>query len=359
MSVYKRHGSRFWWYKLSVPGSRPRRFLRGSTGTEDKQTATAIENTLRLSQRRSLPAEQLHKLIDALSGTQTEKSGIPIHGITAEYRRIWSMSGRQVAEKTGRNRVRVVENLLHWIAENRPATSMINEIDKMTASAYSMALQRSVKSKTRKNIIEELSTVWRVLGSIHDVANPWPGVIPKVDDSESGKAFSRQEERALIAAADAAGNDWGLMCRVARATGLRYGDVARLTGEDIDRDAGAIRMRPSKTRRHGVAVLIPLPASVLDLLPEGSGPLFQSASKYYPHNIPDCPFVSVLGAAGLAGRGFTFHSWRHTFRTRLSEAGVSDDIAKRLGGWRHDKTATHYDHSERLDELRNAVESAQ
>ena len=28
--------------------------------------------------------------------------------------------------------------------------------------------------------------------------------------------------------------------------------------------------------------------------------------------------------AKVAGEGHTFHSWRHTFRTRLSEAGVSD-----------------------------------
>ena len=53
-----------------------------------------------------------------------------------------------------------------------------------------------------------------------------------------------------------------------------------------------------------------------------------------------------------------FHSWRHTFRTRLSEAGVSDDLAKRLGGWTDDATAARYDHAERVEELRTAVEKA-
>lgn len=49
---------------------------------------------------------------------------------------------------------------------------------------------------------------------------------------------------------------------------------------------------------------------------------------------------------------------RHTFRTRLSEAGVSDDLAKRLGGWTENATAARYDHAERVEELRAAVEKA-
>jgi integrase len=50
------------------------------------------------------------------------------------------------------------------------------------------------------------------------------------------------------------------------------------------------------------------------------------------------PFKDVLAKAGIKEGGHTFHSWRHTFRTRLSEAGVSDDLAKRLGGWTEDAT---------------------
>jgi hypothetical protein len=42
----------------------------------------------------------------------------------------------------------------------------------------------------------------------------------------------------------------------------------------------------------------------------------------------------------------------------MSEAGVSDDLAKRLGGWTEDTTAARYDHAERVEELRAAVEKA-
>ena len=70
------------------------------------------------------------------------------------------------------------------------------------------------------------------------------------------------------------------------------------------------------------------------------------------------PYVAILEKAGLAGKGYTFHSWRHTFRTRLSEAKVSSELAKKLGGWTVDKTAERYDHAERVEELRAAVEAA-
>ena len=37
---------------------------------------------------------------------------------------------------------------------------------------------------------------------------------------------------------------------------------------------------------------------------------------------------------------------------------MSDDLAKRLGGWTEDATAARYDHAERVEELRAAVEKA-
>jgi len=65
-------------------------------------------------------------------------------------------------------------------------------------------------------------------------------------------------------------------------------------------------------------------------------------------------FASILERAGVKG-DYTFHSWRHTFRTRLSEAGVSAEAAKRLGGWTVDATAEHYNHDMMIGELRKAI----
>ena len=80
------------------------------------------------------------------------------------------------------------------------------------------------------------------------------------------------------------------------------------------------------------------------------GPAQKQEQKKYPYK-------KVLDAAGITDPSITFHSWRHTFRTRLAEAGVSDDLAKRLGGWTNDKIIERYDHADKTDEIRRAIES--
>ncbi len=358
MSVYRRPESKFWWYKINVPGIRPRRVLRGSTGTTDRQTAVAITETIKLAHRKALPGEKLHALINALIGSQ-KQSGLPINGIAPEYQRIFNVSGKSVSPKTSQDRIRVVARLADWVGKKSPEKKNIEDVDKITASQFAQSLKRTgIKAKTRKNVISELSAVWHVLATVHDVPNPWPGVVPDVDDSVCGKAFSREQEQVLLQAADAAGHDWGPICRVARCTGLRYGDIAGLTGDALDETKMALRLDPSKTARHGISVLAPLPADVFAMLRHEGGPLFPEAFECLPRQMWRYPFAKVLEAAGLGGKGYTFHSWRHTFRTRLSEAGVADDIAKRLGGWTQDRTAARYDHALRLDELRAAVVSA-
>lgn len=363
MALYKRGDNGNWWASIYIPGSathgQPRRYLRASTGTTDKIKASAIEQTLRLGLHRSAPGQHLHALIDALLGEE-RKSTLPIAALWSEYMRIWSVGGKRVAERTQATRERIARRLIDWLSRNRPSAAVLADVDKLAASAYAEALKREgAKSKTRKNIIGELSAMWQVVGSVHDMENPWRAVAPEVDDAHTGKAFSRAEEMALLTAADNAGHDWGLMCRVARMTGLRYGDVAALTQSNIDRSALAIRLVPSKTSRHKIAVVIPITQELLNLIPDHPGPLFAEAFECLPRQMWRCPFANVLEAAGLAGRGYTFHSWRHTFRTRLSEAGVADDIARRLGGWTQNTTAQRYDHAERLNEMRQAIEASQ
>lgn len=67
------------------------------------------------------------------------------------------------------------------------------------------------------------------------------------------------------------------------------------------------------------------------------------------------PFSAILKAAGLDCERFTFHSWRHTFRTRLAEAGVSDQVAMRFG-WTNLTTSARYDHARHLPEMKDAIE---
>ena len=162
---------------------------------------------------------------------------------------------------------------------------------------------------------------------------------------------------------------WQLICLISRHTGLRYGDVATLTWADIDLAAGIIDIRPRKTARHGVRVTIPIERRTLaPALAEarksatGDGLLFpRHAAAYISTGMgpKGSRFAQILEQAKLKPKdGYSFHSWRHTFRTRLAEAGVSTETAMRLCGHTNARSSATYDHADHLDELAAAIAAA-
>lgn len=362
MAIYKRPNSRFWWYAIR----NGKKYLRGSTGTENEDVARAIERTIRSARKRTTPSDRLHAVIDALLGTApAAETGLLLAGVWPEYERHVRNTGKKMAASTMGQRRQRCANFAAWAKEHRPACVTAEQVDRATAAAYADHLaKQKTKGKTRANIINDLGAVWESLSCVCDgvTTNPWRKVVPEANDSERGRAFTVDQERAVLAAADAAGNGWGLMCRIARHTGLRYGDIAALTWNRVDLDKRVISLDPHKTERHGITVRIPMTAVLFDALtsarladPFGKV-LFPEVFDAFEHYNP-VTFATVLQAAKVTGKGYTFHSWRHTFRTRLAEAGVSKETAKRLGGWTEDATADRYDHSDHLAELRAAVDA--
>lgn len=362
MSIYKRKESKYWWYSVYKRGGG---YVWGSTGKEKKSEAEAVEKVVRLAHQGDTLTDRLHAMIDALAGAK--RTGLPLAGVWDVYEDWMKSAGRSMAPITERKRKRVVERFAEWAKDNWPAVVNAGQVDRACAAGFASWLAKQGSGgKTRRNIIGEIGTVWEGLRRVRDdvTVNPWPLVLPG-DDSERLPPFTPEQEKAVIEAADAIGKGWGLACRIARATGLRYGDVATLKWSEVDLDKGVLRLRPAKTARHGIDVIVPVCTAVRDALgalwaKQGgtSEYVLPGHAEAYPHPHKGEPgaFSVVLTKAGVTGGRHTFHSWRHTFRTRLAEAGVSDELAKRLGGWTEDKTAMRYDHDGRIDELRAAVE---
>lgn len=280
-----------------------------------------------------------------------------------------STSGKELVNATLQSRSSAVHRFIAWTKENWPSAKTTTDITRTVAAAFASHLAtKRIKATTRKNTIGDLGTVWATLARVtDDITNPWPLVLPEAKDSTRGKAYSREQETAIYAAAEQIGKDWKLACIIARHTGLRYSSVARLTWPEVDFTTGVIRHIPPKTKRHDIRVLLPMSTPLANALKEAwekrahSDNVLPIHAYAYPSprkNGGPGAFSTVLKKAGLDGKGFTFHSWRHTFRTRLSEAKVSAELAKKLGGWTVDKTAERYDHAERVEELRAAVEAA-
>jgi len=311
------------------------------------------------------PARMIHDLIDTIYGA--DHSGIPLANIWPDYEQWQTASGKKPAPSTQRKRKSVVLRFVSWANDNWPAAQTAEDVDRQTAAAFAAWIANDgTKGKTRRNMIDDLGTVWEGLRHIRNgIENPWPFVRPQATDSERGQPFSREQEAAILKAAKT--GPWWLACLIARWTGLRYGDIARLEWADVDNEVGVIRIQPNKTTRHGITVnipMVPILASALraaHAASKGVKAVLPSHAATYPRpELPGGPgpFAAVLQAARIPPHHHTFHSWRHTFRTRLSEAGVSDDIAKRLGGWTSDTTAARYDHAARIEEMRSAITRA-
>lgn len=356
-----------------------------SSGTRDREKALAIESAMKMAYAGKSPADRLHALVDVLCGDTKQR--LPLAGVWDTYARWAQASGKRLADVTLRKRRENVRRFVDWAREKWPAAGHVEQVDRACAAAFAEALARDgaithprgnrepkgAKGKTRRNIVGDLGTVWEGLRRVRDgIVNVWPLVLPEVTDSEQGLPFDAAQEVAVLRAADAAGSGWGLACRIARHTGLRYGDVAQLAWEAVDMAEGVIRLEPGKTGRHGVTVAVPMCGELLEAMrvqkakadvsgarQEGVHVLPEHAACYpAPWKGAPGPFAAVLAAAGIEGTRHTFHSWRHTFRTRLAEAGTSDEIARRLGGWTQAATEQRYDHAPRMAEMRAAVEKA-
>ena len=356
--VYQR--GEVYWVDFFAQGKR----VRQSTKCSNRKAAQKFADAIATSS--SAPTfEDAVEILRLVYGDH--QTGIKIEDIWTTYLKIATATGKaSVEERTLTERRQRVTRLVDWISKNRPKITLAEQIDGPAAADYAAHLAAmGLKTKTRSNTIIDLGTVWRTLekGS-RSVRNPWGSLCPRITDARRGEAFSREQEAAVLEAAKKVGKGWYEVSQIMRLTGLRYGDVARMTWAEVGADA--IRLKPHKTQKHGIGVVLPIIPelrAVLDSIPRTTGDyLFPVHAELYGkkgHSYQAAlNFREVLDAAWVKGVGYTIHSWRHTAATRLAEAGADIETRKRILGHTEDATARRYDHDEHLAEVAAALESA-
>jgi integrase len=125
---------------------------------------------------------------------------------------------------------------------------------------------------------------------------------------------------------------------VATNTGLRQGELLRLTWKDIDWNAGILTVRESKT---GECRRVPMNSTVQEILNRLKG---EPGDRIFPHDARYLrrAFDKAVGEAKLAP--FRFHDLRHSFASRLAMQGVNDRTLMALGGWKSPRMLNRYAH---------------
>ena len=145
------------------------------------------------------------------------------------------------------------------------------------------------------------------------------------------RPIMEDQYRAVMAVA---GTPWRELCAVGWHTGLRYSDVAGLRWDQIDWESRVITTLPRKIRRFNKTLTIPMADELVAVLRERKEhpryPALAMCEVVFPElNIASWDRVyayteiqKVFRRAGLP-KGYSFHSFRHAFCTRLSNDGVS------------------------------------
>ena len=131
-----------------------------------------------------------------------------------------------------------------------------------------------------------------------------------------------------------------------RNTGLRVSELMALTREDIDLENRRAIIRDTK---NGEDRIIPLNDAAMRVLADlpNEGTLFRNSDgkpfayvKGEPANFLNRPIIAAAKRAGI--RHVTPHMLRHTFATRLVEAGANIVVVQALGGWKSLNMAARY-----------------
>ena len=124
-------------------------------------------------------------------------------------------------------------------------------------------------------------------------------------------------------------------------TGIRQGELLRLTWADIDWNAGVLTIHETKA---GERRRTPMNSTVFNLLSSLKTDCSNPVARLFPFGARYVQrmFEEAVKAAGL--HPFRFHDLRHTFASRLAMQGENDRTIMALGGWKSPAMLSRYAH---------------
>ena len=325
--LYKRGD--IYWIAYKAAGS----VIRESTGTADRKLAEAV-----LAKRRAEVFEG--RWTGRRRDTQT-----PLRQAIQEFLTVYSQP-RKVSWKDDRF-------MLGWFFKFLGPNAHLQDIDRRLVERFQLELLSHGISKARVN--RYIATLKCFFNRFIDwgklQANPCKGIklypeTPRTHWLEAGQIAQLLENcsprlRPIV--------------QVALLTGLRRGDILRLTWDRIDFEQGLIRIMQGKTQ---TPLLLPMSEALAEVLREiprdmDSPNVFRQGGRSNRRfGWVRTDFDKAILAARLAGT--RFHDLRHTAATQLRRLGRDLQVVQQLLGHKTIRTTMRYSHVHPT-ELREAV----
>lgn len=125
-------------------------------------------------------------------------------------------------------------------------------------------------------------------------------------------------------------------------TGLRQGELLRLTWQDVDWTVGVLTIHETKGGERRRVPMNSVVQTLLAGLRDTGRPVLTDRVFPHDHRYLRRAFAKAIDRAGLAP--FRFHDLRHTFASRLAMNGANDRTLMALGGWKSPRMLDRYAH---------------
>ena len=371
-SVFKNKESRFWKARwTNTEGRRVSQSTETTSKREAKKIAEQFEAEERANKKESITLSTAYGKIlqrvirEAEAGKLTLLSAEgyirEIHKISnPEYEEVslkafWNQWIDNQKEHIAPSTFNGYKQDLNIIAEAMGDSVMGGNITSITTEMIQQALYKAHTPKRRASTVNKaLSSLRRVMASalVAEVSTKNPAKEVRrltEDDSIIRAPFTPDEIRKMINL-EGISDEWRGAILLAAHSGLRLGDVTKMSREDITNGFAVIQ--PEKTKRLQKIIRIPLSDDFLNWLGDRKGSLFPTlAGQLKPTS--SMQFRSIMKKAniphkirGVGGQecSRSFHSSRHSFTSWLADAGVHQEVRQSITGHSSSRVHQNYTH---------------
>lgn len=243
----------------------------------------------------------------------------------------------------------------------------VAELDRKTIDAWLLALpsERAISNTTANIALKVLNSILSYAKSKDLIpTNPCKDIErlaeqkkekPVPNDNDINLLFSKPWESEMVREC----------CFIAANTGMRIGEIIALQGYQIKDDyilvdANETRLGYRKAPKNGKARKIPISKELRNSIV----PFIRGADEYLftingnSHVVPQTIYSKLyaqLKKIGLGDKGFTFHSFRHYFNTKLVAADINPEKIRAIVGHSSEAMTEHYLHLS-VEDLREITE---